>query len=64
MSVPGCSSYGPGTVQKRAQLLNVKEKDSSKQQIFVDNFLHFAVQEYTALLYGFYKQNYVFGNCL
>ena len=41
-----------------------KNKDSSIPQNFVENFPHFAVQEYTALLYGFYKQNYVFGNCL
>lgn len=44
--------------------MNVKGKGI--QQNFVENFLHFAVQEYTALLHGFYKTElYVFGNkCL
>lgn len=45
-----------------AQLMNVNGKGN--QRTFVEDFLHFAVQEYTALLYGFYKQNYVFGKCL
>lgn len=39
-------------------------KEKANQRTFVEDFLHFAVQEYTALLYGFYKQNYVFGKCL
>lgn len=43
--------------------MNVK-KDSCKQQNFVENFINFVLQEYTALLSGFYKHNYVFGNCL
>lgn len=42
--------------------MNVKGKGN--QWTFVEDFLHFAVQEYTALLHGFYKQNYVFGKCL
>lgn len=45
-----------------AQLMNVKGK--SNQWTSVEDFLHFAVQEYTALLHCFYKQNYVFGKCL
>lgn len=51
-------SLGPNC----AQLMNVNGKGN--HWTFVKDFPHFALWEYTALLHGFYKQNYVFGKCL